>query len=44
MKEIRIFLKTDETEVEKCIEILDAVLIGLFNTEDIVIDVEEVKE
>lgn len=43
MKEVRIFLKTDETEVEKCIEILDAVLIGLFNTEDIVIDIEEEK-
>lgn len=43
MKEVRIFLKTDETEVEKCIGILDAVLIGLFNTEDIVIDIEEEK-
>lgn len=44
MKEIRIYVRTKEKEIEKCINILDPVLTALFDTEDIVITTDEVQE
>lgn len=44
MKEVRIYVQTEEKEIEKCIAVLDPVLVGLFNTEDIVITIDEVKD
>lgn len=44
MKEIRIYVRTKEKEIEKCIKILDPVLTVLFDTEDIVITTDEVQE
>lgn len=41
MKEIRIYVRTEEDEIEKCLNILHPVLEALFESEDIVITTDE---
>lgn len=43
MKELRIYLQSNEITEDKLYE-LDKFLCGIFNTEDVVITTEEVKE
>lgn len=44
MKEIRIYIRTEEGETEKCINILYPVLEALFGGEEIVITTDDVKD